>query len=142
MVNARYEAYQMRVQGRNYNTNVVERQLQGTNASLALGKMMVPEVTVFISIFLSMKKMKIFSKAPNHTDADHTYEFMLKEISIFRVKVLRHNRIEVKKENTMKLKRKTNKLMMKSDFGKTVLRIDITNLSLTYCQKIWHLEIT
>ncbi|XP_031786380.1 5'-3' exoribonuclease 2 homolog [Nasonia vitripennis] len=41
--NARYEAYQMRVQGRNYNTSAVERALQGTNASLALEKMIVPE---------------------------------------------------------------------------------------------------
>ncbi|XP_058807467.1 5'-3' exoribonuclease 2 homolog [Phymastichus coffea] len=40
--NARYEAFQMRMQGRNYNTYSVERALQGTNATLALDRMIVP----------------------------------------------------------------------------------------------------
>ncbi|KAL7301513.1 hypothetical protein TKK_0005948 [Trichogramma kaykai] len=34
VVNARYEAYQMRVQGRNYNTQAVQASLQGTSAKL------------------------------------------------------------------------------------------------------------
>lgn len=38
--NARYEAYQMRVQGRNYNTNAADN----TNANHALESMMRPEV--------------------------------------------------------------------------------------------------
>lgn len=38
--NARYEAYQMRIQGRNYNTNVAEN----TNANHALESMLRPEV--------------------------------------------------------------------------------------------------
>ena len=33
----------MRMQGRNYNTSAVELSLQGTNATLALQRMMVPE---------------------------------------------------------------------------------------------------
>lgn len=41
--NARYEAYQMRVQGRNYNTNAAERALMGTNATEALESMIRPE---------------------------------------------------------------------------------------------------
>lgn len=42
--NARYEAYQMRVQGRNYNTNVAEN----TNANHALESMLRPEVNFII----------------------------------------------------------------------------------------------
>lgn len=38
--NARYEAYQMRVQGRNYNTNAAE----STNANHSLESMLIPEV--------------------------------------------------------------------------------------------------
>lgn len=38
--NARYEAYQMRVQGRNYNTNAADN----TNANQALESMLRPEV--------------------------------------------------------------------------------------------------
>lgn len=45
--NVKFEAYQMYKQGRNYNTSVAERNLQGTNASLALQRMIVPEVLVF-----------------------------------------------------------------------------------------------
>ncbi|XP_012275979.1 5'-3' exoribonuclease 2 homolog isoform X2 [Orussus abietinus] len=41
--NPRYEAYQMRVQGRNYNTSAAERALKGTNANAALEAMIVPE---------------------------------------------------------------------------------------------------
>lgn len=40
MENARYEAYQMRVQGRNYNTNATE----STKANHALESMLRPEV--------------------------------------------------------------------------------------------------
>lgn len=40
--NARYEAYQMRVQGRNYNTNAAE------NRNHALESMLIPEVLTVI----------------------------------------------------------------------------------------------
>jgi len=42
--NARYEAYQMRVQGRNYNTNAAEN----TNANHALESMLRPEVRTLL----------------------------------------------------------------------------------------------
>lgn len=35
VVNARFEAYQMRVHGRNYNTSAVQSNLQGINATVA-----------------------------------------------------------------------------------------------------------
>jgi len=44
--NVRYEAYQMRMQGRNYNTNCAEN----ANANRALESMLRPEV-LFITIF-------------------------------------------------------------------------------------------
>lgn len=40
----------MRMQGRNYNTSAVDRALQGTNASVALEKMLVPEVCIYFEI--------------------------------------------------------------------------------------------
>lgn len=41
--NARHEAYQMRMQGRNYNTSAAERSLGTINAATGLQAMMVPE---------------------------------------------------------------------------------------------------
>ncbi|XP_046426215.1 5'-3' exoribonuclease 2 homolog isoform X1 [Neodiprion fabricii] len=41
--NARHEAFQMRMQGRNYNTSATERALKGTNATNALESMLLPE---------------------------------------------------------------------------------------------------
>lgn len=45
--NARYEAYQMRVQGRNYNTNVAENK----NTNHALESMLRPEVLTLVSFY-------------------------------------------------------------------------------------------
>lgn len=47
VVNARYEAYQMRVQGRNYNTNVAENK----GANHALESMLRPEVSTLDSFY-------------------------------------------------------------------------------------------
>lgn len=44
--NARQEAYLMRVEGRNYNTNAADRALKGIDAKTALHNMIVPEVIV------------------------------------------------------------------------------------------------
>lgn len=52
--NARYEAYQMRVQGRNYNTNAADN----TNANHALESMLRPEV--LISTSFSNKSIHLF----------------------------------------------------------------------------------
>ncbi|XP_015110782.1 5'-3' exoribonuclease 2 homolog [Diachasma alloeum] len=41
--NARHEAYQMRMMGRNFSTSAAERKLQGADAGSALEAMMVPE---------------------------------------------------------------------------------------------------
>lgn len=97
--NARHEAYQMRMQGRNYNTNKVEQALQGTNATVALEKMIVPEVN---KDYFKLILIQNISQDQLVTIINNIY--------LFRVKV---QVTKVKNGNLKRLKKKTIRLMMK-----------------------------